>query len=368
MQTLCAGSSPPRCAHLFAGLAASGLAALDDYVTAAFGYAAGSAAGLVLILQRVDADGIVAVAWGMALNGAIALLVPVAVLVARSASEHACDGRSSRRAPAFVSARRICGRRGAADSAPAALCRVSAVRWSSGARRGHELRLRVPRGGEPRQRDGVLARPRNVRPVDAPRARGRGRAVHVVSAAWVALTVIGAAVGAFALAGGGIVEGVLGDAYSGDVGRDVGRLVVLLSPWMIASVGVNVAFPLAFVASACGRCRGSVRPHSLCKSRLPGLSRSSSSSTASPSRSPSRRYSFLGPAEGARGSFEGRRATWRAATGIVAGIGAVAFAPPALLLAPRASVTVGLLVYVTLFALIRPRALMLSWRYLRALG
>ena len=70
---------PAAVAHLFAGLAASGLAALDDYATAALGYAAGSAAGLALILTRVGDDGIVAV-WGMALNGAIALLVPTAGL------------------------------------------------------------------------------------------------------------------------------------------------------------------------------------------------------------------------------------------------------------------------------------------------
>ncbi len=36
---------PAAVAHLFAGLAASGLAALDDYATAALGYAVGSAAG-----------------------------------------------------------------------------------------------------------------------------------------------------------------------------------------------------------------------------------------------------------------------------------------------------------------------------------
>jgi len=71
---------PAAVAHLFAGLAASGLAALDDYATAALGYASGSTAGLVLILARLDSDGIVAVAWGMALNGAVALLVPAIVL------------------------------------------------------------------------------------------------------------------------------------------------------------------------------------------------------------------------------------------------------------------------------------------------
>src|SRR4029450_12123217 len=45
-----------------AGLPASPLAALDDYGTAALGYAAGSAAGLAFILLRSEPDGILAVA------------------------------------------------------------------------------------------------------------------------------------------------------------------------------------------------------------------------------------------------------------------------------------------------------------------
>ena len=73
---------------------------------------------------------------------------------------------------------------------------------------------------------------------------------HVTSSAWVALTLIGAAVGAFAVAGGAIIEQVLGDAYGGDIGEEVSRLIVVLSPWMVVSVGVNVSFPLAFVARA----------------------------------------------------------------------------------------------------------------------
>jgi len=76
---------PAAVAHLYVGLAASGLAALDDYATAALGYAAGSAAGLALILNQVDEHGIVAVSWGMALNGAVALLVPSAGLAWRAA-------------------------------------------------------------------------------------------------------------------------------------------------------------------------------------------------------------------------------------------------------------------------------------------
>ncbi len=41
---------------------------------------------------------------------------------------------------------------------------------------------------------------------------------------------------------------MLGDAYGGDIGEEVSRLIVVLAPWMVVSVGVNVSFPLAFVA------------------------------------------------------------------------------------------------------------------------
>ena len=75
---------PAAIAHLFAGLAASGLAALDDYATAALGYALGSTAALTMILTRVDDDGIAALWWGVALNGAISLAVPVVGLAWRA--------------------------------------------------------------------------------------------------------------------------------------------------------------------------------------------------------------------------------------------------------------------------------------------
>ena len=41
---------------------------------------------------------------------------------------------------------------------------------------------------------------------------------------------------------------MLGDAYRGEVGRELGHLVVYLSPWMVAWVGFAVTFPLVFVA------------------------------------------------------------------------------------------------------------------------
>jgi hypothetical protein len=40
---------------------------------------------------------------------------------------------------------------------------------------------------------------------------------------------------------------VLGDAFTGGAGREVGRLVAYLAPWMVTSVAYTVVFPLLFV-------------------------------------------------------------------------------------------------------------------------
>src|SRR5665811_866502 len=73
--------------QLFTGLAASSLAALDNYAIAAAGYALGSAVGLAYILLRMHPDGIIALPRGMALNGAVALLVPLFALALRALAE-----------------------------------------------------------------------------------------------------------------------------------------------------------------------------------------------------------------------------------------------------------------------------------------
>ena len=75
---------PAAVAHLFAALAASGLAAHDSYATAAAGYALGSVLGLALILWRIDEDGIVACAWGTLLNGVVTLAVCLGALLVRA--------------------------------------------------------------------------------------------------------------------------------------------------------------------------------------------------------------------------------------------------------------------------------------------
>ena len=73
-------------AQLFAGLAASTLAACDDYLTAALSYIAASAVGLGYIIARIHPDGIDAVAVGMALNGLAAVTLTTVALARRAPS------------------------------------------------------------------------------------------------------------------------------------------------------------------------------------------------------------------------------------------------------------------------------------------
>jgi hypothetical protein len=72
-------------------------------------------------------------------------------------------------------------------------------------------------------------------------------AAHIVYSSWLSLALLAAAAGVFALVGGRVVSAILGDAFSGEVGHDLGRLVVYLVPWMFASVAYTLAFPLVFV-------------------------------------------------------------------------------------------------------------------------
>jgi hypothetical protein len=88
----------------------------------------------------------------------------------------------------------------------------------------------------------ISAAPLTRRGVDAESA-----AVHVVHSAWVSLAFVGAAAGLVALVGGRIVTAALGDAYSGEVGDELGRLVVYLSPWMVANAAFSITYPLLFV-------------------------------------------------------------------------------------------------------------------------
>src|SRR5438477_8972421 len=98
---LITGSLPPASAHvaaralavlvpaafvqLLAALAASALAALDSYGTAAAGFALGGIVGLVVFAALADRHGIVSLAWGLAANAVVAVAVPTVALLRRHA-------------------------------------------------------------------------------------------------------------------------------------------------------------------------------------------------------------------------------------------------------------------------------------------
>jgi hypothetical protein len=137
---------------------------------------------------------------------------------------------------------------------------------------------------------------------------------------------------------------------------------------MVAAVGVTVTFPLAFVTGRTGRLPwialgvlavqvplAWVGAEQL---ELNGLALVLAAST----------LLVLGALLMELGAFNEAARELLRATGVVAIIGAAAFVPPALVLGPRASLGVGLLVYVALLALVRPKGLTASWKYLRALG
>jgi hypothetical protein len=198
--------------------------------------------------------------------------------------------------------------------------------------------------------------------------RAEAVAHHIVASSWLALVLVGAAAGVFALAGGDVVEAVLGDSYRADVGSEVGRLVVVLSPWMVASVGIAVAFPLAFVV---GRTRGLPWiaaaalvlqvPLSWAGARvldLDGLTLALAVST----------IFVLAALLWDLGTLAGTARGLLLAGLAVAGLTLAAFLPPALLFGSLVSAAIGLVVYVGLLALLRPRGLTASWQYLRTLG
>jgi O-antigen/teichoic acid export membrane protein len=360
---------PAACAHLYAGVLASGLAALDDYATAAFGYAAGSAAGLALILLRVEPDGIIAVAWGMTLNGSIALLVPLLGLVMRA-------GRAQmpRRAvrPSGAPLRSRLGIFVVGAALPLALqllyvvCLPFASRQGEGAATsfvyaylGASALVTVTGGSLGLVTSVPLTRSR----IDAART-----ARHVVAASWLSLSLVGAACGVFALAGGDVIESVLGGAYGGEVGAELGRLIVLLAPWILASVAISLAFPLAFVT---GRTRALpwIGLAALVLQvplawlgaellELDGLAVSLAVMTVLVCVALLRQL----------GALEATAPGLVAAALTIAGIAGLAFVPPSLLLGSVAAAAIGVIVYAIVLALVRPRGLADGWHYLRALG
>src|SRR5207245_2033768 len=202
-----------------------------------------------LIILRAKPDGIIAVAHGMALNTTIAVVVPSVGLAIR-AYRSRMPGAAVR--PSGSPLRTRLGAFAVSAALPLALqlryvvCLPFAGRRGTGAATSFVYAYLAAASL-------VTITAGSLGLVTAvPLARGTltsGRVSrHVVAASWLALTLIGAVAGIFALAGGNVVEAVLGGAYGSGVGTEVGRLVVVFSPWIVAAVGVTVTFPLAFVS------------------------------------------------------------------------------------------------------------------------
>jgi hypothetical protein len=258
---LITGSLPPRSAHiagralailvpaafgqLLAALAASTLAAIDSYGTAAAGFACGGIAGLVVFAALADPVGIVGLAVGLAVNAAIAIAVPLVGLWRRGV----LGGLRSADAAVLLRLGHLL--QGAAVPLALQGCYLLALRFAAKLGVGSVtsfsyayLAASTLVTATAFSLGIISSAPLTRRGVD-PREAGR----HVVHAGWVSLSLVGAAAGVFALVGGRIVQFVLGDAYRGQVGRQLGHLVAYLSPWMVAWVGFAITFPIVFVGA-----------------------------------------------------------------------------------------------------------------------
>ena len=354
--------------HLFAGLAASALAALDDYVTAAGGYALGSVAGLVVILLRVGPDGVQAISWGMALNGAVALAVPATALALRARRERMPAG--AMRATSGSPGSRL-ATMGTGVALPLALqlvyliCLPFAAHEGEGAVTSFGFAYLIASAV-------VSVAASSLSLVTAvPLTRGGldpvRTARHIVSSSWLALVVFGAVAGIFGIAGGRLADTVLGATYGSGVGEELGRLVLLFAIWGIASIGVSVAFPLIFVVGL-GRTLPWIAvaivvvhiPAAFGAGRLAGLSGLVLSMAVTTAVVLVALLLELGAL---RSTMPGLLS----AVVVVGGLAALAFVPPAVVLPDAAAALVGVLLYVALVGVIRPAGLRSAWFYPRDL-
>ena len=235
---------PAAFAQLIAALAASALAAKDSYGPAALGFALGGIGGVVFFVLAADTYGLVALAWGLALNGAIAIGLPMAVLLFRGNRL-----RLYRGVPLRLGYRLWRLLYGAAVPIALQGLYLIALRFAAGTGEGNVTSLSYAYllaatfvSATAFSLSLISAATLTRRGVDAESA-----AEHVIYSAWVSLAFVGAAAGLVALVGGRVVTAVLGDAFSGDVGDELGRLVVFLSPWMVANAAFLITYPLVFV-------------------------------------------------------------------------------------------------------------------------
>ncbi len=230
---------PAAVLQVYAGISASALAALDDYGTAALGYGVGAVAGLVVIGSMVD-HGVQAFGWGLALNGALAVGIPLVRLARR---------RGVGRPGGAVGARLRRLVEGVALPFAIQGLYIVSYRFASGLGSGKPTTLSYAYLISSLL---VAVTATSVALVSSvPLSRGsltpERSARHIVSASWLSLVVVAGAAGVLALAGAPVAKLALGSSYGGTTGTELGRLVAYLAFWMTVSVAFSVAFPLLFV-------------------------------------------------------------------------------------------------------------------------
>ena len=355
--------------QLFTGLAASSLAALDNYAIAAAGYALGSATGLAYILLRMHPDGIIALPRGMALNGAVALLVPLLALARRAIAER-MPAKAVR--PAQFSFRARTAEIANCVSLPLAMqfiyliCLALAARQGVGAQTSFNYAYLIVAAVVSVTGSSlslVSSVPLTRIGLDAART-----ARHVVALSWLAVIAVGACAGVFGLVGGRAMRTLLGSAYGADVGSQLGLLVVVLSLWAIASIAFSVTFPLMFVAGESRRLSllalAALAVHvpvalvAALLGGLEGLAIALALTTALVVAS------LLFELRALRPTVRGL-----AIAALTAGAAAaLAFVLPRLVLGPFSAAAAGCALYAGLLFAARPKGLIEAWRYLHQLA
>jgi O-antigen/teichoic acid export membrane protein len=225
--------------QVLAALAAATLAARNHFGTAALGFAVGGVLGLVVFVVLADEHGLVALAWGLTLNAAVSLGVPL-VALGRTWGRLRFDGVGRRLAllaeaaavPVALQALFLIALRAASALGVGSVTSLSfAYFFAAVLVAATATTLSIIATAELTRRGG----------------EAEEAVEHVIHGAWLSLPPIAAAASVFALVGDRISGAVLGDAYAGEVGEELARLVVALAPWTVAAVGFSLAFPLLYV-------------------------------------------------------------------------------------------------------------------------
>jgi hypothetical protein len=356
---------PAAFGQLLAALAVSALAAKDSYIVAALGYAAGATANLVVFILLADAHGLIALAWGVSINAAITLAIPLGALLLSGYL-------GGRRRGGIAIAPRL-WRLVQAAAVPLALqgLYVIALRGASGLGEGNQTSLTYAYlvaatlvAATASSLSLISSAPLTRRGIDA-----EGAAQHVVHASWFSLAFIGAAAGVLALVGGDVVHAALGGAFAGEVGTELGHLIIYLAPWMVASVAFAVTFPILFVLerpSLLLPVAGAILVlHTFASLALrevwglDGLAVALAVSTFA--------VIFVLMAAVSMRMLELAAAGLARAALVIGLLVTASFGLPALVLPSAAAAAVGFVLYAAALYVLRPRGLVEAWHYVRAL-